>query len=121
MFKISLAATNPVTAAVTMLPAFPAPSPIKYISSFSNLKLLSVVISLLKNFISGPYNKVSSLLTPGIILSSFSNPSKMFVTIRWGRTKAKSPATQSFKVGSINPLLILFQVDLLPSFKSFKR
>ena len=77
----------------------------KYILSFFNLKLLSVSISLLKNLISGPYNKVSSLLTPGIILSRVSSPSTILVIILCGKTKAKSPATQSFNVGSINPLL----------------
>jgi hypothetical protein len=81
LLSISLAATNPVAAAVTMFPALPAPSPIKYISYLSNLNLLLVVISLLKNLISGPYSNVSSLLTPGIILSSFSNPSNMLVII----------------------------------------
>ena len=75
-------------------------------------------ISLLKNLISGPYNKVSSLLTPGIILSNFSKPSSIFVIILWGKTSDKSPATQSFRVGSINPLLILFHSLLLPFFKS---
>ena len=38
----------------------------------------------------------------------------MFVRILFGNTNAKSPATQSFNVGSTNPLLILFQSDLLP-------
>ena len=42
----------------------------------------------------------------------------MFVTILWGRTKDKSPATQSLRVGSINPLFILFHSLLLPFFKS---
>ena len=88
-------------------------------SSFSNLNLLFVVISFEKNLISGPYNKVSSLLTPGIILSNFSNPSKILVIILWGSTNARSPATQSFNVGSMNPLLILSQLDLLPFLKSF--
>ena len=83
------------------------------------MKLLSVSISLLKNFISGPYNNVSSLLTPGIILFNVSNPSKIFVIILWGKTRARSPATQSFRVGSINPLLILCHSLLLPLFKSF--
>ena len=69
---MSLAATNPVAAAVTIFPAFPAPSPIKYMLSLFSLKLLSVAISLLKNLISGPYSNVSSLATPGIILSSVS-------------------------------------------------
>ena len=44
-------------------------------------------ISLLKNLISGPYNKVSSLLTPGIILSSFSNPSNILVIIKTDENK----------------------------------
>ena len=44
----------------------------------------------------------------------------MLVIILWGKTSAKSPATQSFKVGSIKPLLILCQVLLLPTLKSFK-
>ena len=61
LFKISSAATRPVAAAVTIFPALPAPSPIKYILSSFNLNLLSVSISLLKNFISGPYSSVSSL------------------------------------------------------------
>ena len=82
--------------------------------------MLSVSISLLKNLISGPYNKVSSLFTPGIILSNTSNPSKILVIILCGKTNAKSPATQSFNVGSIKPLLILCHVLLLPLFKSFK-
>ena len=82
--------------------------------------MLLVVISLLKNLISGPYNSVSSLLTPGIILSSFSKPSKILVTILWGRTSARSPATQSVKVGVMKLLLILDQLLRLPLFKSFK-
>ena len=89
------------------------------LSSF-NLKLLSVSISLEKNFISGPYNKVSSLFTPGIILSRVSNPSKILVIIRWGSTKARSPATQSFKVGSTKPLLIRCHSLLLAFLKSLR-
>ena len=44
----------------------------------------------------------------------------ILVIILYGRTKARSPATQSFKVGVIKPLLILFQVLRLPCFRSFK-
>ena len=117
---MSLADINPVAAAVTMFPALPAPSPMKYISSFSNLKLLFVVISLLKNFISGPYNSVSSLLTPGIILSNLLSPSSILVTILCGSTSDKSPATQSFSVGSIKPLFIFGHVLLLPLLRSFR-
>ena len=84
------------------------------------LNLLSVSISLEKNFISGPYKSVSSLSIPGIILSSSSNPSSILVTILCGRTNAKSPATQSFKVGVINNLSILDHLLLLPSFKSLR-
>ena len=101
-----------------MLPALPEPSPTKYILWSFNLKLLSVSISLLKNLISGPYRSVSSLLTPGIILSSFSNPSRILVIILCGSTNDKSPATQSLRVGSINPLLILFHSLLLPFLRS---
>ena len=54
LFIISLAATKPVAAAVTIFPALPAPSPIKYILSSLSLKLLSVSISFEKNLISGP-------------------------------------------------------------------
>jgi len=43
----------------------------------------------------------------------------MFKIIRWGNTNDKSPATQSFNVGSINNLLILPQLLLRPDFKSF--
>ena len=82
------------------------------------MNLLFVVISFEKNLISGPYRSVSPLLIPGIILSNFSKPSIMFIRILCGRTSARSPATQSFIVGSTNPLLILFQSDLLPFFKS---
>ena len=58
------------------------------------------------------------MLTPGIILSNFSNPSKIFVIILWGSTSDKSPATQSLSVGSIKPLFILFHSLLLPFFRS---
>lgn len=116
---MSLAATRPVAAAVTIFPALPAPSPMKYILLLDSLKLLSVSISLLKNFTSGPYNNVSSLATPGIILSRVSSPSIMFVMIRCGRTSAKSLATQSFKVGSINPLFIRCHSLLRSLLKSF--
>ena len=58
------------------------------------------------------------MFTPGIILSSFSKPSKIFVIILCGKTNDKSPATQSFSVGSMNPLFILFQSLLLPFLRS---
>ena len=83
------------------------------------MNLLFVVISFEKNFISGPYSNVSSLFIPGIILSSVSSPSIIFVIILCGNTRDKSPATQSFSVGSMNPLLILSHVERLPFFKSF--
>ena len=82
------------------------------------MNLLFVSISFEKNFISGPYKSVESLFIPGMILSNFSNPSNIFVIILWGRTKAKSPATQSFSVGITNPLLILCHSLRLPFLKS---
>ena len=42
------------------------------------------------------------MLTPGIILSKASKPSIILVIIRCGITKARSPGTQSFKVGVKN-------------------